>query len=110
MVDDFHIDNGTIVTCEAGGEQEQLGINKRIKKHACCDIINVYGNYYTLLSVAPPSFQFQVAVDFQTENFSIILTWDVQNSSHVDGYRISVNSTTQPVLFFMVHTSKDREL
>ena len=98
MVDDLHIDNGTIVICEAGGEQEQLGINKRSKKHACCDIINVYGNYYTLLSVAPPSFQSQVTVDFLTENFSIILSWDVQNSSHVDGYRISVTSTTQPAV------------
>ena len=39
LVNDLHIDNGTTVTCEAGGEmtdgeQEQLGINKRSKK-AC---------------------------------------------------------------------------
>ena len=54
--------------------------------------------YYMYMYVGPPSFQSQVRVEidnFQTENFSITLTWDVQNA---DGYRISVNSTTQPAV------------
>ena len=56
---------------------------------------------YMYMYVGPPSFQSQVRVEidnFQTENFSIILSWEVQNATLIDGYRISVNSTTQPAV------------
>ena len=43
-----------------------------------------------------PVFESQVAVEnsnFQTETFSILLSWDVQNATYVE---ISVNTTLQP--------------
>ena len=35
--------------------------------------------------------------DFQTENFTILLTWEGQETGTVDTYIISINTTTQPV-------------
>ena len=60
-----------------------------------------YMYVYMYMYVGPPSFQSPVRVEidnFQTENISVTLTWDVQNATLIDGYRISVNSTTQPAV------------
>ena len=52
--------------------------------------------YLPITLPGSPVFQSQVVVEksnFQTETFSILLSWDVQNATHVE---ISVNTTPQP--------------
>ena len=45
----------------------------------------------------PPANVMAVNNDFQTETFSVLLSWEGPETGAVDTYIISINTTTQPI-------------
>ena len=91
MVDD--IENGTTIACDTYTNEDHLTISKKSKALLYLEMV-------ASIPAGPPSPPSNVKAvegDYETDNFSITISWE-ESWGVVDEYRIQTNTTTQSTI------------